>query len=552
MKQNITFLATFLLMPQDALYATEAPMPNILFCIWDDAAFPHMSAYGCRWVKTPGFDRVAREGLLFNNAYTPNAKCAPSRACVLTGRNSWQLEAGANHGGFFPANYLGFMEALGGQGYSIGFTGKGWAPGDPGKVDGKERLLTGLDYNNKETSPPTDGISTTDYAANFQDFIDAKPAGQPFCFWFGGREPHRQYEYGSGVKKGGGSLSDIDHVPAYWPDNEIVRNDMLDYAYEIEYIDQHLVRAMELLEKAGELENTIIVVTSDNGMPFPRDKGTSYERSLHMPLAIRWGAGIKKPGREVEGYVSFIDFAPTFLDAAGVSPEKSGMKPLQGSSLLPIFRGESDWVKSEAANYIVFGQERHDVGRPDDVGYPVRGLIQDGVMYFRNYEPGRWPMCDPITGYMNTDGSPTKTLILAHNRQGINHWMWELNFGRRPAEEMYDLHKGSDCMVNLVDDPAYRAQRVRMERILLTELKSQADPRIDGNGYIFDQYPHSKPAVRDFYNRVVLNGEKLVTDWVNPDDAEKPDFDPERPLKPKASNTKKIIKLFLDPASKIK
>jgi N-sulfoglucosamine sulfohydrolase len=72
------------------------PRPNILFAVADDASWPHMSAYGCRWVRTPAFDRVAREGVLFTNAYTPNAKCAPSRACILTGRNSWQLEAAAN------------------------------------------------------------------------------------------------------------------------------------------------------------------------------------------------------------------------------------------------------------------------------------------------------------------------------------------------------------------------------------------------------------------------------------------------------------------------
>ena len=81
------------------------PRPNILFCIADDATYKHMGAYGCSWVKTPAFDRVANQGLLFANAYIPNAKCAPSRSCIVTGRNSWQLEEAANHWSYFPVKF---------------------------------------------------------------------------------------------------------------------------------------------------------------------------------------------------------------------------------------------------------------------------------------------------------------------------------------------------------------------------------------------------------------------------------------------------------------
>jgi hypothetical protein len=101
--------------------------PNILFAVADDMG--HASAYGTRWVKTPNFDRLASKGLLFLNAYTPNAKCSPSRACILTGRNPWQLEAAANHWPYYPPKFKSWMEALGDSGYFVGFTGKGWAPG---------------------------------------------------------------------------------------------------------------------------------------------------------------------------------------------------------------------------------------------------------------------------------------------------------------------------------------------------------------------------------------------------------------------------------------
>ena len=94
--------------------------PNILFCIADDASYPHMGAYGCDWVKTPGFDSVAKQGVLFTRGYTPNAKCAPSRACILTGRNSWQLEEAANHWCDFPAKFKSYSEALLDSGYFTG------------------------------------------------------------------------------------------------------------------------------------------------------------------------------------------------------------------------------------------------------------------------------------------------------------------------------------------------------------------------------------------------------------------------------------------------
>ena len=222
-----------------AVSCLAADRPNILFAIADDWG-AHAGAYGTPWVKTPAFDRVAREGLLFQNAYTPNAKCAPSRACILTGRNSWQLKEAANHICYFPAEFKGWGEALAEKGWNVGHTTKGWGPGVALDAQGKPREMTGKAWNKKKLQPPTKEISNCDYAANFTDFLDAAPADKPWCFWFGAIEPHRGYEFGSGVKKGGKKLSDIDHVPAFWPDNEVIRNDMLDYAFEVEHFDSHL------------------------------------------------------------------------------------------------------------------------------------------------------------------------------------------------------------------------------------------------------------------------------------------------------------------------
>jgi len=127
--------------------------PNIILAIADDWSFGHAGAYGWQWVETPNFDRVAREGLLFRHAYSPNAKCAPSRATILTGRYSWQLEEAGNHMAVFPPKYGGYMERLAAAGYFAGYTGKGWGPGIAKTADGGPRAITGKRYSSRRTKP---------------------------------------------------------------------------------------------------------------------------------------------------------------------------------------------------------------------------------------------------------------------------------------------------------------------------------------------------------------------------------------------------------------
>jgi len=489
--------------------------PNILFCISDDQSFPHAGAYGCKWVKTPAFDRVAREGILFTNAYTPNAKSAPSRSCIITGRNSWQLEAAANHWPYFPSKFKTYSEVLVENGYHLGHTAKGWAPGIVEKRDGNDRQLVGPTYNKYTTQAPTSEINRNDYAANFRDFLENNTDDKPFCFWFGCTEPHRAYEFRSGVKKGEKKLTDINEVLKFWPDNDSIRHDMLDYAYEIEHFDEHLGRMLQILEENGLLENTLIVVTSDNGMPFPRVKGHEYEYSTHLPLAMMWKKGINNPGRKVDGFVSFTDFAPTFLELAGINPHKSGMQPFEGTSLSPVFDN-----RANGRNFMVIGKERTDVGRPDDQGYPIRGIVENGYMYLRNFEPSRWPAGNPETGYLDTDGSPTKSFILNHRRLNGKSQFWDWNFGKRSTEELYQIVTDPYCINNLADLPEHASLKKQLESKLVAELKQEGDPRMFGKGNVFDKYPYSDKNSVNFYNRF-RKGEKLNSGWVEDTDFEK-------------------------------
>lgn len=400
MKKIILVAVTALIGLNQPLIAQEkiSKKPNILFAIADDAGWKHFGAYGCKWVKTPAFDRVAKNGILFNNAYTPNGKCAPSRSCIITGRNSWQLEEAANHSPDFPAKFKTYIETLSDNGFFVGYTGKGWGLGNPGQINGKERDLTGTPFEEFKLNPPTKQISNVDYTKNFDAFLKARPKNQPFCFWYGSKEPHRAYEFRSGAKLGGMDIKNIDEVPAFWPDNEVVRNDMLDYAFEIEYFDKQLQNILKLLEESGELANTIVIVTSDNGMPFPRVKGQVYEYSNHSPLAIMWPNGIKNPGRVVDDMVSFIDFAPTYLELAGICENKSGMQKLTGKSLTDILYSEKSGVVNKKRNFQLVGKERHDVGRPNDEGYPVRGIIENGFLFLHNFKIDRWPVGNPELG----------------------------------------------------------------------------------------------------------------------------------------------------------
>lgn len=493
--------------------------PNILFCIADDASFRSMSAYGLsnKWIKTPGFDKVAAEGILFTHAFTPNAKCSPSRSSILTGNNPWQLEAAGNHSPYFPEKFATWVEILGKNGYKTGYAGKGWAPGNAGKKDGEPRLLTGKNYSRIKMQAPTKAISPINYAANFEEFLNERAAGESFCFWYGGHEPHRAYEYGSGAAVGKKKITDIDRVPAYWPDDEVVRNDMLDYAYELEYFDMHLQKMLQVLDAKGELDNTIVIVTSDNGMPFPRTKGHVYDYANHLPLAIMWPGGLISPGRKVSDLVSFIDFAPTILEAAGLSLD---VMRVQGRSLMPLIKSpKTGWVDPKRT-FVLLGKERTDVGRPGDQGYPVRGIIKDDLILTVNYEPNRWPAGNPETGYLDTDGSPTKTDILNKNRSGENSKFWNLSFGKKGAEELYDLKTDPDAIRNLADHPTYLTRKNAMRKLMERELRNQNDPRMFGNGSVFDRYPFSDVQTRNFYERF-MKGEKINASWVNETDFEK-------------------------------
>lgn len=457
--------------------ASEDARPNILLAIGDDISWPHFGCYGSTFVKTPAFDSLAQSGVKFNNAFCSAPGCSPSRAALLTGKNIWEIEEAGTHASNFPAHLQVYPEILQDNGYFIGYTGKPWAPGNY-KVNGRRENPAGPAFNKrklKKADLVSKSVSKIDYAENFKDFLEKRPKDKPFCFWFGAHEAHRPLEFKSGVKNGK-KLEDA-VVPGFLPDTETTRHDILDYAVEIEWFDAHMGKMIETLKEAGELENTLIVVTSDNGMAFPRAKANNYEYGVHMPLIVSWPAKVSGH-RTVDDLVSLIDLAPTFLEAAGVTVPEA----MSGKSLSGILLSNKSGTVDASRRHVLTGRERHTHARENDWGYPIRAMHTAKYTYIRNLKPERSPAGRE---YKDVGDGPTHALML----KNMDSELSQLAYGQRPLEELYDRQKDPYCLNNLAKSPEYRAVMDQMWQEMKTDLTKAGDPRMLGYGDIWESYP---------------------------------------------------------------
>ncbi len=442
-------------------FAEGDARPNILFIISDDISWAHAGAYGDKVVKTPAFDRVASDGVLFTNAFCSVSSCSPSRSAILTGQDFWRLGEAANmRGTLYKDLFNVYPFMLEEAGYHVGSHSKGGYPGSI-KAGG---------WPHNPAGPSTD---------NFRSFLKTLPEDKPFCFWQGSSDAHRSYVKGSGSQSGM-KVEDVE-VPPFFPDVPIVREDILDYYFEVQRFDQLVETNLKLLEDTGRAENTIVVVTSDNGMPFPRGKADMYDYSARMPLAISWPKGVRG-GRVVHDFTNLIDMAPTFLEAAGLMPHPD----MTGKSLLTLLTsGKQGWVEpGRDATY--YGREAHSVHRISNNrrGYPSRAIRTKDFLYIRNFAPDRWPVGKE---FKDVDPSPTRTYMLEHKAE-ISR-LYDLSFAKRPAEELYDLKKDPAQIVNVAAQAKYRSHKQELSARLEGYLKQTNDPRMGSDGDAFDHYP---------------------------------------------------------------
>jgi N-sulfoglucosamine sulfohydrolase len=463
----LALLATTIVLAT-GVHADERPdRPNIVFCMADDWSWPHASILGDPVVKTPHFDRIASEGVLVENAFVSTPSCTPSRLSILTGQHHWRLREGDSLGGSLRQEYDVYTEMLGQAGYQIGRFGKGVWP--------SQHTFRGRDSFGKRFR-------------SFDDFLKERAADQPFCYWHGGQDPHRPYELGVG-RKSGMDLSSI-KVPACLPDNDTVRGDVADYLWEVQRFDQQVGEIVARLNEMGEWENTIFVVSGDNGMPFPRCKATLYDLGTRVPLAIHWGATIKAPQR-VSDFVSLCDLAPTFLEAAGLKQPAS----MTGRSLMPILESHRSGQIDPTRSFVLSGLEKHVYA------YPSRSLRTADFLFIRNFDSDGWPTgevdghhpeydfateswpTEPGAFSFNIDPSPSKQFLRLRRDAPDVKQIAELSFARRPEEELYDLRSDPEQLVNVASEEEYAKTRDQLRRQLDAELIKSDDPRLAVEGY---------------------------------------------------------------------
>jgi N-sulfoglucosamine sulfohydrolase len=504
---------------------TEKKKPNILIAISDDQSFPHTSFAGCGFINTPAFDKVARNGIFFTNCIAASPGCAPSRSALVTGRHHWQNEQSGQHAAGWMIEFIPMVDMFEKAGYLTGYTTKGVSPFGYGEsMDNavlREGNASGKNYEKYEYEEGTLGdertgtkINDNNYYANFQYFMSEREEKQPFFFWYGSTEPHRPFEKDS-WKKQGKKLEDVE-VPGFLPDNDIVRGDLLDYAVEIEWFDSHLGKMLNYLDSIGELDNTIVIVTGDNGMAFPRAKANTYEYGIHVPLAISFPAAIPA-GRIVDDPVGFVDIAPSLFEMTGVSAE--GMLPMSGKSFAQILTSEQSGVVDPSREYAFSGRERHSSSRWKNLGYPQRAIRSKDFLLIWNLKPERWPagapqsfsdsaksVLNPLYGiqangkhiseqaFTDIDACPTKTFLLENYNDKEIALFFELAVGLRPEFELFDIKKDPDCLQNLTGMSQYASIENKLKSALLDELKRSNDPRITGpDKDIFDTYPRYSP-----------------------------------------------------------
>lgn len=460
----------------------ESTRPNILLLMSDNHSWNHLGCYGDEAVKTPEIDRMAQQGVRFTNAFCSAPSCTPARAAMLTGQDVWRLEEGANLWGTLPAHFQVYTDMLEESGYLVGHSGKGWGPGNY-QAGGWSRNPAGDDYE------------------SFEDFYENRAPGQPFTFWFSSRNPHRPYV----ANNGDVDLASV-RVPDYLPDNEIVRGDIADYLGEIQAFDKEVGSILDYLKTTGEIENTVIVVCSDNGWQMPRGLANLYDFGTRIPLIISMPERFKG-GRIVEDFVNLNDLAPTFLELAGLQTPDD----MTASSLVNILESNESGIIEPDRDFVVTGRERHAFVRKGGEGYGGRAIRTKDFLFIRNYESDNWPAGDPplygdVDAHMLHYPSPAKVYILKNRDEPHVTGLFDLAFSKRPAEELYDLRADPFQMNNVATHADYQEIKKAIEKRLYDYLKRTDDPRIVGGDMKWedaeyfaekDKRPVPSPALRD-------------------------------------------------------
>ena len=444
--------------------------PNILLLMSDNQSANHMGCYGDKSIKTPNIDKLAKKGLIFKNAYCSAPSCSPARASMLTGQDIWSLGEAANLWSSFPRVKV-YSKLIEESGYHVGIEGKGWGPGDE-TVTGWKQNPGGVRYN------------------SFEEFFNNKEKDQPWMYWYSSRDPHRPYKK-EGWKNSGINLNSI-NVPPYLPDNIKVRKDIADYYNEIQRFDDEVGSYITLLREIGEIENTVIIICSDNGWQMPRGLANLYDFGTKIPLIISWPEFFP-PGRQIDDFINIKDFAPTLLDLANVPiPVEMNAK-----SFVNILKSKNQGKIDPKRDHVIMARERHAFVRRGGLGYPGRAIRTADYLYIKNYEPSRWPAGDPplygdVDAHMLHYEAPTKIYMLKNKDSVQIKPLFDLAFSKRPEHELYNLREDPFQMNNLAEVNEYKPVLKELSDRLKAYLIMTKDPREVGQLFDWDNANYYK------------------------------------------------------------
>lgn len=393
------------------VFKQKSNRPNIVFLLSDDHTKFNVGCYGDKGVKTPNLDSIASDGIIFNRAYVASPQCSPSRASILTGRFPHTVGASRLHANALPE----FIDIV-----TI-FKNNGYFTGAYRKVH-QDLIQKHFDFYGDDNEP-------------LRTFFSELPKNKPFFLWFGSRDPHRPYSPGEFNPP---HKPEEVTVPEFLPDTPKVRQDLAYYYDEISRFDKDCGTILNLLNEYGLDKNTMVVMTGDNGMPFPRAKGTLYEPGVNVPLIIKWPS-VVKGGSTSDELVSLIDLPATWLDIAGIVVPKE----FEGISLKPYLSSEMQYIPRE---YLFFERNWHD----DWV--PQRGCVTDKYKMIINYRP-EVPYLPSLDLYESDSFVEIMRLGDAGKLEGNLNWYLNTSM---PLYELYNLEYDKGEWQNLADRQDYK------------------------------------------------------------------------------------------------
>jgi N-sulfoglucosamine sulfohydrolase len=416
--------------------------PNIILIIADDMAWDDSGAYGHPFIRTPNIDRLAKEGMKFNQAFLTTSSCSPSRASIITGLYPHQTDAEQLHWPI-PADKTTIIELLNDAGYWTALAGKrhiGNAVLDRFDFLASERSFIELEGIENIELPPDDKSG----CHLWRSTLKVRPANKPFFLWLAASDPHRPYE--SNIIPEPHTINDV-VLPPYMPDDPQVREDFVQYYDEIWRLDYYVGEILNELEDQGIHENTLVLFISDNGRPFARDKTTLYDSGIKTPFILRWPE-VVSPGSVCDALVSAVDIAPTFLMIAGIKPDDQ----MEGKDFRPLLKMPKAHIRE-----FVFAQAHwHDVERM------YRGVRDTRYKYIRNFYPDL-----PNTPPADALKSPSYEKLLELKEKGeLNEYQMTVFIAPTPKEELFDTWNDPHELINLAYDSASQNELIRMRTIL--------------------------------------------------------------------------------------